>query len=157
MDREIKVTKCGEQEVCGVNDRISIEFTPFEVIALTRTFGIQALASTDHRDQCKELVLHDAFFTAREMWIKMRKKRKEMYELKEDLLEFEKDASVLPLLTGNPNAPPSEIITCTSISGVPSFVDNMPIRLTLVRKLASGECYTAFYRKMAKKRKVKDK
>jgi hypothetical protein len=153
MDREIKVTKCGEQEVCGVNDRISIEFTPFEVIALTRTFRLRTLAAKI-QDQDNEREMHDVFLAAREMWGKRRKKRN---EIKEDLLEFEKDTSVLPLLIGNPNEPPSEIITCTSISGVPSFVDNMPIRLTLVRKLASGECYTAFYRKMAKKRKVKDK
>ena len=157
MDREIKVTKCGEQKVCGVNDRISIEFNPFEVLNITRIFGKHALASTNPRDQHNELALHDVFCMAREMWTKMRKERAGMYTLKEDLLEFERDASVLPLLTGKPNAPPLEIITCTSISEEPDFAKGMPTRLTLVRKFANGESHTAFYRKMVKKSREKDK
>ena len=146
MDRLIKVTKCGEKEVCGVDDRISIEFSPFEVIALTRIFGILAVKS-EHRD-VNESEIHDVFLMARQVWEKMRESRNLTGV---DLLEFERVASVLPLRIGDPDQPLSEIITCTSISGKADFVSSMPRRLTLVRKFSGGLCFVATYEKRARK------
>ena len=68
--------------------------------------------------------------------------------MKDKVIEFEKNASVLPMhisKTGNPNEPLSEIIICTSISGGADFVDDMPKGLTLLRKLADGREYKAKY------------
>lgn len=153
MGRVIKVTICGEQEVCGVNDRISIEFSPFEILALTRTFGSRALILKSHAPG-NDRAMHDVFVAARDIWSKMRKKRKQNF-IVEDLLKFDKDVSILPLLLRKPNEPPSEILTCTSISA--DSVDFMPKELTLVRKDASGESNTALYKRQAKKRKRKGK
>ena len=153
MDRVIKVTKCGEKEVCGVNDRISIEFSPFEVIALTRIFGLLAVESK-YRD-VNESEIHDVFLMARQIWEKMRKTRNLTGV---DLLEFERLASVLPLRIGDPDQPLSELITCTGISGKADFVSSMPRRLTLTRKFSGGLCFVATYEKRARKarkRKVK--
>lgn len=153
MGRVIKVTTCGEQEVCGVNDRISIEFSPFEILALTRTFGSRALMLKGHAPG-NDHAMRDVFIAARDIWAKMRKNKKRNF-IVEDLLKFDKDFSILPLLLRKPDEPPSEIITCTSISS--EDVDFMPKELTLVRKHASGESNTALYKRQAKKRKRKGK
>lgn len=142
MDREIKVTKCGNILACQFNDRVSIEFFPTELINLKTLFEARALASKDYDDQGAERELRDAFATARRMWKKARQNKN---ETKGDLLESGKDASVLPLYIGNSNELLSEIIMCTSISGMADFIGDMPRRLTLVRKLVSGERYTANY------------
>ena len=146
MDRVIKVTKCGAKEVCGVDDRISIEFSPFEVIALTRIFGILAVKS-EHRD-LNESKIHDVFLMARQVWEKMRKSRNSTGV---DLLEFDRVASVLPLRMSNPDQPLSEIITCTGISGKADYVSSMPRKLTLARKFSRGLCFYATYEKRARK------
>lgn len=138
MDRVIKVTKCGEKEVCGVNDRISIEFSPFELIALTRIMGLQA----KHRD-INQSELHDAFLTARQIWVEARKSRN---LIGTDLLEFERVRSVLPLHFGEPDKL-SQVIICTSISGKDDFVLSMPRTLTLARKFSRGLSFTATYEK----------
>ena len=68
--------------------------------------------------------------------------------MRNKLIEFEKDASVLPMhisKIANSNEPLSEIIICTSISGGADFVDDMPKGLTLLRKLADGREYKAKY------------
>lgn len=152
MGRVIKVTKCGEQNVCGVNDRVSIEFTPFEIIALTRTFGKQAL-TTKSKLPGNAHAMRNVFTAARDIWAKMRKNKKRNFT-DEDIFEFEKKVSVLPLFIGNPNEPPSEVITCTSISKQ-DYVSAMPRELTLVRKLACGVFHTARYKRMVKKRRRK--
>ena len=70
-------------------------------------------------------------------------------EIQEDsLIEFEKDASVLPKRiskTGNPDEPLTEIIICTAISGGADYVNKMPRTLILHRKLANEKEYSAVY------------
>ena len=59
-----------------------------------------------------------------------------------------KDDSVLPMRiskTGDPNESLIETIICTAISGGADYVDEMPRKLTLLRKLANGKEYTAEY------------
>ena len=46
MDREIKVTKCGEQKGCLFDDRVSIEFSPSELEALKNIFEQRAVNAT---------------------------------------------------------------------------------------------------------------
>ena len=62
-----------------------------------------------------------------------------------DLKKFGKDALVLPLLIVDENNVLIEAITCTSISGGKDYANNMPKRLTLVRKQKSSKIYTATY------------
>ena len=65
--------------------------------------------------------------------------------MEDKLIEFEKDVSILPMHIGSKNEKLSEIIICTSISGGADFIDEMPKRLTLLRKLANGQKYKAEY------------
>lgn len=72
MNREIKVTKCGEMETCEINDRISIELSPFEVTNLRWIFDARALAAKEYHEQGRERKMHDIFATARELWENVR-------------------------------------------------------------------------------------
>ena len=75
--------------------------------------------------------------------------------MKDKLIEFEKDASVLPMYiskTGNPNEPLTEILICTSISGGADFADEMPKRLTLLRKHANSQEHKAEYRRIKQRK-----
>ena len=66
----------------------------------------------------------------------------------DSLTEFEKKSSVLPeriSKTGSPDEPLTEIVICTSISGGADYVNEMPRRLTLHRKLANGKEHAAVY------------
>ena len=72
MDREIKVTKCGKIEACELNDRISIEFSPFEVTNLKWMFNERAMAAKEYQEQGSERKMHDVFATSREIWEKAR-------------------------------------------------------------------------------------
>lgn len=69
-------------------------------------------------------------------------------KMRESLIEFERSSSVLPMhisKTGNPNEPLTEIIICTAISGGNDYVDEMPRRLILHRKLANEKEHVAVY------------
>lgn len=67
---------------------------------------------------------------------------------KDKLIEFENKCSVLPeriSKTGSPDEPLTEIIICTAISGGADYMNEMPKRLILRRKLANGKEYVAVY------------
>ena len=77
--------------------------------------------------------------------IEMNKKK---LKLRDKLLEFEKECSVLPeriSKTGKPEEPLTEIIICTAISGGTDYVNEMPRTLILRRKLANRKEYSAVY------------
>ena len=66
---------------------------------------------------------------------------------KDELKEFE-GASVIPLCvskTGDSDELLTEIIICTCLSGGADYVNNMPKRLTLVRKFVNGKEYKGEY------------
>ena len=69
MDREIKVTKCGEQVDSDLNDRVSIEFTPLELSALKYIFSLRCDETREDPSQrgdgCK---MHGVFADARKVW-----------------------------------------------------------------------------------------
>ena len=75
MDREIKVTKCGEWADCEYNDRISIEFSPSEILRFAELFEQRALDAEKYSDQTRERGMHEGFLSAREMWEKARKEK----------------------------------------------------------------------------------
>lgn len=57
-------------------------------------------------------------------------------------------AGVLPMVltqSGDPGEPIEEAIICSHISGGYFYIDNMPVRLTLIRRLKDGTEYTASY------------
>lgn len=69
-------------------------------------------------------------------------------EVKDKLLEFAEEASVLPMYIaeGDPDTTISvEVIVCSEISGGADYVKEMPRELTLVRKFLNGEEYKARY------------
>lgn len=70
MEREIKVTKCGDIVASEINDWISIEFSPFEISNLKWIFHARALAAKEYQEQGSERERHDVFVTAREVWEK---------------------------------------------------------------------------------------
>ena len=72
MDREIKVTKCGERQGCEFDDRISIEFEPSELTDLLLTFKRRAEREGNYNQQGRERERCELFTTAREMWEKAR-------------------------------------------------------------------------------------
>lgn len=64
------------------------------------------------------------------------------------LKEPEKSESILPLIisiTGAEDEPVEEIIFCDSISGGAKYNDNMPMELSLIRRLADGSEYRMRY------------
>ncbi len=73
MDREIKVTKCGELLSCESEDRISIEFSPIDLLNLKEIFQIRALDATDYNKQADERGMRELFMRGRVMWENMRK------------------------------------------------------------------------------------
>jgi len=75
MGREIKVTKCGEQQGCSLDDRVSIEFSPSELETLKYIFEDRAIDTTRYNDQGNEREMHDLFSTARRMWEKVRREK----------------------------------------------------------------------------------
>ena len=77
MDREIKVTKCGDMVASELNDRISIEFSPFEITNLKWIFNTRALSAKEYQEQGSERKMHNLFVTARGMWEKAREKKDE--------------------------------------------------------------------------------
>lgn len=63
-------------------------------------------------------------------------------------LEYFVESGILPQRispTGADDEPLSEAIICDSISGSAQYVDNMPRRLSLVRRLADGTEFRADY------------
>ena len=70
FEREIKVTECGSLQECELNDRISIEFSPYELTNLIYLFRTR-------REVEDERILLEAFETAREMWGKARREKDE--------------------------------------------------------------------------------
>ena len=76
MDREIKVTKCGELQGCELNDRISIELSPYDITKLSYAFRPNALEFKNgylEQEDVRELYL--VFTTAREIWEKERREK----------------------------------------------------------------------------------
>ncbi|MCK4649240.1 hypothetical protein KAT51_06935 [bacterium] len=72
---------------------------------------------------------------------------KKKIELIEDkLLEFEGEVSVLPMYVSKDKLKPAtEIIVCSAISSSDDYVDGMPKRLILRRRLINGKEYSAVY------------
>lgn len=75
MDREIKVTKCGEQKGCLFDDRVSIEFSPSELEALKNIFEQRAVNATRYNEQGEERDMCEVYTEAYEMWEKARKEQ----------------------------------------------------------------------------------
>ena len=75
MDREIKVTRCGDQEACELNDRISIEFSPLELLTFASLFEQRALAAETYSNQTAERTMHRGFLSARKMWVLAREEK----------------------------------------------------------------------------------
>ena len=75
MDREIKVTKCGEQQGCEFDDRVSIEFEPAELTDLSFIFKSRAEIEGNYNQQGCERERCELFTTAREMWEKERREK----------------------------------------------------------------------------------
>ena len=74
-EREIEVTKCGELFNCEFDDRVSIEFTPSELLNMKEVFAERAIDASDYDRQGRERVACEVFTTAREMWEKARKEK----------------------------------------------------------------------------------
>ena len=72
-EREIKVTKCGEQQGCLFDDCVSIEFTPSELEALKYIFEQRAINATRYDKQGDERDMCELYTRARKMWEKARK------------------------------------------------------------------------------------
>ena len=75
-EREIKVTKCDEQFNCEFDDRVSIEFTPSELLNMKEVFKERAIDASDYDRQGRERVACEVFTRAREMWEKAREEKK---------------------------------------------------------------------------------
>ena len=75
MDREIKVTKCGEIQNSLFNDRVSIEFTPFELETLKKVFKERAMNANHYDEQGNERDKCGVFTKAYEVWEKARKEK----------------------------------------------------------------------------------
>ena len=73
FEREIKVTECGSLQECELNDRISIEFSPYELTNLIYLFRTRREGVKDYPVRDNERILLEAFETAREMWEKARR------------------------------------------------------------------------------------
>lgn len=80
MGREIRVTKCGEIEGCEFNDRISIEFSPFDLLILKEIFEERATKAIGYNQQGDERDMRELFAEAREIWKKERMWEKERAE-----------------------------------------------------------------------------
>ena len=76
-EREIKVTKCGEQRGCLFDDRVSIAFSPSELTDLKYIFRKRAEATTDYAEQIDEHERCELFTEASRMWEKARKEKEE--------------------------------------------------------------------------------
>ncbi len=63
----------------------------------------------------------------------------------DELLEFVKDTSMLPVYLTGPGTKIVEVIVCLEISGGADYINNMPKELTLIRKRSDGQQYTAKY------------
>ena len=68
MDREIKVTRCGEQEASDLNDRISIEFAPYEVSILNHILSTNIEETRGSPLQDNKCQLYDALVAAHATW-----------------------------------------------------------------------------------------
>jgi len=75
MDREIKVTKCGDKSGCLFSDRVSIEFCPSELETLGVIFEQRALNATRYNEQGNERAASDLFTKAYKMWGKEREEK----------------------------------------------------------------------------------
>jgi hypothetical protein len=75
-ERVIKVTRCGDQTGCIVEDRISIEFSPSALSSLEIHFLAQALAADMYETQTEMREMYDAFKKASEIWKEFRKEHK---------------------------------------------------------------------------------
>lgn len=75
MDREIKVTKCDEQQGCEYDDRVSIEFEPSELTDLMLIFKTRAENEGNYNQQGKERERCDLFTAARDIWEKERREK----------------------------------------------------------------------------------
>ena len=67
---------------------------------------------------------------------------------KDKLQEFGENVSILPLevsKTGIPDESLTEIIVCSCVSGGADYVDEMPRRLTLLRRLVNGKEFKGEY------------
>ena len=74
--REIKVTKCGEQQGCLFDDRVSIEFSPSELETLKQIFEQRAVNATRYNEQGDERDMCELYTKAYEMWENARKEAK---------------------------------------------------------------------------------
>ena len=63
----------------------------------------------------------------------------------DELLEFVKDTSMLPVYLTGPGTKIVEVIVCLEISGGADYINNMPKELTLIRKCLDGRQYEAKY------------
>ena len=73
-------------------------------------------------------------------------RKKEKIDVKDKLLEFEGEASILPLyISPNELEPATEVIVCSVISGGANYENEMPRELTLIRKMLDGREHTANY------------
>lgn len=74
-EREIKVTKCGEQKGCLFDDWVSIEFSPSELETLKYIFEKRAVNATRYDTQTEERDMCELYTKAYEMWEKARKEK----------------------------------------------------------------------------------
>ena len=73
-------------------------------------------------------------------------REKEEIDVEDKLLEFEGNASILPMyISPNELEPATEVIVCSAISGGADYENEMPRELTIIRKLLDGREYTAAY------------
>lgn len=80
--RKIEVVKLGEMLARLLNDRISIEFSPYELSTLGKIFELRAVRAETYGDQTQERCLYEIFEEAFELWEEKRKEGelKEIFE-----------------------------------------------------------------------------
>ena len=71
--RKIEVVKLGEKLACLLNDRISIEFSPIEIVELKSIFEYRAMKAGTYTDQTEERERAEIFDEADRMYEKERK------------------------------------------------------------------------------------
>jgi len=74
-DRIIKVVRCGCTLISGYHDRISIEFSPDELLQLEKIFIHRALNAETYVQQDFEREMKNTYNSARELWLEERAKR----------------------------------------------------------------------------------
>lgn len=71
--RKIEVVKVGEKTGCLLNDRISIEFSPNDLVSLKEIFEVRALKAASFSRQTEEREMVEVFDGAHRIWREERK------------------------------------------------------------------------------------